>query len=143
MTRYIINLNNTSHVVDVTKTGADEYSVAVDPTGPAPAPVVVAAPAAAAPKPAAPAARPAAPAAPKPAAAAAGKGPKFTAPMPGTIDSIAVSVGSAVKKGDTILVLEAMKMKNDLKSDVDGTIASINVAAGQQVKFGEVLATFE
>jgi len=140
MTRYIINLNNSSHVVDVTKTGADEYSVAVDPTGaPAPAPVAAApAPAAAAPKPAAPAPRPA----PKP-AAPAGKGPKLTAPMPGTIDTIAVSVGSAVKKGDTVLVLEAMKMKNDLKSDVDGTVASILVAPGQQVKFGEALVTFE
>lgn len=144
MSRYTITINGTERVVDVQETGPNNYSVNVDPTAaaavaaaPAPAAAVAAAPVAAAPVAAAPA----------PAAAGpvghAGKAGSVKAPMPGTIDSITVSVGDQIKKGDTVVVLEAMKMKNDLRSDIDGTVASINVSAGQQVKFGETLVTFE
>jgi len=143
MSRYIITVNNTRHVVDVVQTGPDEYAVTVDGT-----PTAAPAPLPAPPVPAAaptPAQAPAAPAsAPVKAAAASGghKGAGLTAPMPGTVDSILVEVGQTVSKGDTLLVLEAMKMKNDLKSNTHGTIASIEVAPGQQVKFGETLITF-
>ena len=68
---------------------------------------------------------------------------KMTAPMPGAILSIAVSAGAAVKRGDTLMVLEAKKMKNELKSPRDGTVAEIYVATGDQVRFGETLVRFE
>jgi biotin carboxyl carrier protein len=61
--------------------------------------------------------------------------------MPGTIMKINVAVGAAVKKGDVICVLEAMKMENDIVSPVDGTVASINVTKGASVNTDEVVAT--
>ena len=63
------------------------------------------------------------------------------APMPGTIDSVNVKVGDQVSAGDTLLVLEAMKMKNDLRSQIAGTVESVLVGPGQQVKINEVLVT--
>lgn len=78
------------------------------------------------------------------AAAAGGAGrSKMTAPMPGVILSIDVAAGACVHRGDTVMVLEAMKMKNELKAPRDGRIAEIYVVAGQQVKFGETLIRFE
>ena len=65
----------------------------------------------------------------------------MTAPMPGKVISIKSSVGQAVKKGDVILVLEAMKMENDIVAPEDGSIASINVSNGDSVEAGAVLAT--
>lgn len=67
----------------------------------------------------------------------------MTAPMPGAILSVSVAVGDTVKRGDTLLVLEAMKMKNELKSPRDGVVAEIYVGAGTQVRFGETLVRFE
>ena len=95
---------------------------------------------------AAPAAAPVAPAAapaPAPAAAPAGAAGavKVTAPMPGKVVGVKASAGQAVKKGDTILVLEAMKMENDIVAPQDGTVASINVSTGDSVESGAVLAT--
>ena len=96
----------------------------------------------AAPKPAAPAPAPAA-AAPKPAApaAAAGAGNPVKAPLPGTISSISVKVGDQVNVGDTVLVLEAMKMQNNIEAEYAGTVTSIVVNPGDSVMEGAVLLT--
>ncbi len=96
----------------------------------------VSAPAAAPVAPKAPAAAPAAPKAAAPAGAVAVK-----APMPGTIMKINVSAGQAVKKGDVLCVLEAMKMENDICAPSDGTVASVNVQKGASVASEEVLVT--
>ena len=64
-------------------------------------------------------------------------------PMPGKILSIKTTVGQKVKKGDVILILEAMKMENEIVATDDGTIASINVTAGQTVEAGDLLATLD
>ena len=92
---------------------------------------------------AAPAAAPkAAPAAPKAAAPAAGAGAvKVTASVPGKVYKVEASVGQAVKKGDSIVILEAMKMEIPVVDPQDGTVASIDVAAGAAVESGDVLAT--
>ena len=68
-------------------------------------------------------------------------GTKVSAPMPGTILAVKVSVGQAVKKGDVICVLEAMKMENDIPAPQDGVIASIEVQKGASVAANDVLAT--
>lgn len=87
----------------------------------------------------------AAPAAPAPAPAAAPAGAagsvSVSAPMPGKVVAVKAAVGQAVKKGDVILVLEAMKMENDIVAPQDGTIASINASTGDSVESGAVLAT--
>ena len=90
---------------------------------------------------AAPAPAPApAPAAPAPAAPAAGS-VAVTAPMPGKILGVKLQAGTAVKRGQVILILEAMKMENEIVAPQDGTIASINVAVGDMVEPGATLAT--
>lgn len=91
--------------------------------------------AAAAPK-AAPAAAPAAPAAKAPAGAQA-----INAPMPGTILAVNVKPGQAVKRGDVLVVLEAMKMENEIMAPNDGTVGTVNVAKGQSVQTGATLLT--
>ncbi len=68
-------------------------------------------------------------------------GIKVNAPMPGKILGVKANQGQAVKKGQVILVLEAMKMENEVVAPDDGTIASINVAVGDSVEAGDVLAT--
>ena len=97
-------------------------------------PKVAAPVAAAAPAPA-PAARPAAPAAP------AGAGAAVKAPLPGTISSINVKVGDKVNVGDTVLVLEAMKMQNNIEAENSGTVTSILVNQGDSVMEGATLLT--
>ena len=87
--------------------------------------------------PAAPAAAPAAPAAP--AAAAPAGGEKITSPMPGTILSVNVQNGSAVKKGDVLMILEAMKMENEIMAPCDGTVSSVSVSKGTAVESGALL----
>lgn len=90
--------------------------------------------------PAAPAAPTAAPApAPVSAPAANANGETVTSPMPGTILSVNISNGSAVKKGDVLLILEAMKMENEILAPCDGTVASVNVTKGSSVETGAVL----
>ncbi|MDE5966836.1 MAG: biotin/lipoyl-binding protein [Lachnospiraceae bacterium] len=113
------------------------YDVAVEELSQGAA--AAAAPVSAAPAPAAPA--PAAPA-PKAAPAAQG-GVAVSAPMPGKILGIKANAGQAVKKGDVVLILEAMKMENEVVAPSDGTIASINVAVGDMVESGDVLATLD
>jgi biotin carboxyl carrier protein len=108
------------------------YDVAVEEVGAGAAPVA-----------AAPVAAPAAPvaAAPAPAAPVAAGSVTVNAPMPGKILSIKANVGAAVKKGEVILILESMKMENEVVAPEDGTVASINVAAGDSVEAGDTLAT--
>lgn len=89
--------------------------------------------------PAAPAAAPAAPAA-APAAPAAG-GEKVTSPMPGTILSVNVAAGDAVKRGQVLMILEAMKMENEIMCPCDGTVTSVSVTKGTAVESGTLLCT--
>lgn len=95
------------------------------------APAAAAAPVAAAPA-----------AAPAPAAkGAAGAGTPVKAPLPGVITKVLVAAGQAVKKGDTVLVLEAMKMENNIAAECDGTVTGICCAAGDSVMEGDTLVT--
>ena len=123
MKTYTITVNG--NVYDVT---VEEGSGAVA-AAPAAAPKAVpkAAPKAAAPKAAAP--------------AGAQGGVKINAPMPGKILGIKVAAGQAVKKGDVLVILEAMKMENEIVAPQDGTVASVNTSVGEQVEAGAVLAT--
>ena len=86
-----------------------------------------------------------APAAPKseaPVAAPAPAGAQtVAAPMPGTILKVNVSNGQAVKKGDVLLILEAMKMENEIMAPCDATVSSVNVSNGASVETGTVLCT--
>jgi len=97
---------------------------------------------------AAPAAAEAAPKAPEPAPAQASvapadiKGEILRAPMPGTILSVTVSVDQQVKRGDILLILEAMKMENEIVSHIDGTISGIYVQKGSTVNAGDTLVAF-
>ena len=127
MKNYTITVNGVAYEVTVEEgfTGA----AASAPAAPAAAPKAPAAPKAAAPA-----------AAPAPAPAAAAGAVKVNAPMPGKVLSIKANVGQAVKKGEVILILEAMKMENEIVAPEDGTVAS-TVAAGTSVEAGDVLAT--
>ncbi len=112
MKKYRVNVNGTVYEVELEE-------------------ITGAAPAAAAPVPAPAAA---------PAAAPAG-GEKVCAPMPGTILSVNVSNGSAVKKGDVLMILEAMKMENEIMAPCDGTVTSVAAAKGAAVESGALLCT--
>ena len=68
---------------------------------------------------------------------------KITAPMPGTVLDVKVAPGQSVKKGDTICVLEAMKMENDIPAPCDGVVASVAVQKGSNVNANDVIATIE
>ena len=81
-------------------------------------------------------------AAPKAAAPAGAQGAvKVNAPMPGKILKVNVNAGTAVKKGDVLLVLEAMKMENEICAPQDGTVATVECAAGDSVESGKVLVS--
>lgn len=110
------------------------YDVAVEELGAGAASAPVAAPTAAP----APAAQPAPAAAP---AAPAGTGEKVEAPMPGVIVEVKANVGDTVKTGQVIVVLEAMKMENDVVAPCNGKVTSITVKKGDNVETSTVLAT--
>ena len=125
MKSYTITVNGTA------------YEVTVEENGNAAAPV-----AAAAPKDAAPAPKAAPAAAPKAAAPAAGAGSvKVSAAVPGKVVKIVASVGQSVKAGDSVVIVESMKMEIPVVAPQDGTIASIDVAEGAAVENGDTLAT--
>jgi oxaloacetate decarboxylase alpha subunit/pyruvate carboxylase subunit B len=105
----------------------------------APAPAAPVAPAPAAPTQPAPAPKATAAPAPAPQAAATADGTAMPSPMPGMIVSIEKNVGDEVKKGETVIVLEAMKMENALPAPVDGTIKAINCKSGDSVAKGDTL----
>ena len=110
------------------------YTVETEaPAAPAPKPVTKPAAAPAAPKAEAPKAE-----APKPAAAPAG-GVQVKSPLPGSVIKVLVSEGQAVKKGDTLLTLESMKMENAIMAEQDGTVKQIAVSAGQNVMQDDLL----
>ncbi len=149
MKTYTITVNGQSYVVQVeegvTAAAQNAPVITIPAAAPAAAPVA-AAPAAAAPAaapaaPEAPAATPAAAPAAAPAAPAVAGRVSVEAPMPGKILSIDKKAGDRVNAGDTIMILEAMKMENEIVAPEDGTVASIQVAVNQSVEAGEVLAT--
>ena len=77
----------------------------------------------------------------KPAAKPSGKGTKVVAPLPGTITEVKVAIGDTVKTGDTVIILEAMKMQNNIEAEADGTITEIHVSKGDTVMEGNPLVT--
>ena len=115
----------------------DDKLVEIETVAVAAAPAPAPKPAPAAPK-AAPAPQPAPAPAPAPVAAPAG-GTKVNSPLPGSVIKVNVTEGQAVKKGDTLLVLESMKMENPILAECDGTVAKIAVAAGQSVMQDDLL----
>jgi biotin carboxyl carrier protein len=112
------------------------YEVAVEEIGGVPSAPVFSTPAA--PRTAAPVVPKAAPA---PVAAPAGGEEMVSAPMPGTILDIKVTEGQAVKAGDILLILEAMKMENEIVSPKDGTVKGIHTSKGTSVSSGDALIT--
>ncbi len=130
--KYKVTLNNRTYEVEVEQGEAmlvDEYE--------AYAPAPAAAPAAAAPVAAAPVAAPAP--APAPAGASLVAGEVVKSPMPGNILKINVALGQKVKEGDVLIVLEAMKMENEIVAPKGGSVAQIAVSKGQVVETGSPL----
>ena len=135
--KYVVTLNGKNYEVDVTETDAIVTGVTQVPVMVAAAPAVAAAPVAApaeAPKAEEAPATPATPAAPT------ASGTQVKAPMPGSILAVKASAGQAVKAGDVIVVLEAMKMENDIVAPCDGTIKEILVTKGSTVNTDDILA---
>lgn len=129
--KYKITLKGKTYEVEVERGEAmvlDEYEAKAPVPPAAAAPVAVAAPVAAA----APAAAPAAP-------ASVAAGTSVDAPLPGNIFAIKVKQGDAVKSGDVLIVIEAMKMENEVCAPCDGTVKQIAVTKGQMVATGDTL----
>lgn len=122
MKNYIVTVNGVSYEVSVEEVGEGQAAA------PAAAPVKATPVKAAAP-------------AKKAKASGAAGSVKVSAPMPGKIIAVKKDAGAAVKKGEVILVLEAMKMENEIVAPQDGTVASVNVGAGDAVEAGDVLST--
>ena len=126
MKKYTITVNGTAYEVEVEDMGgaASTAPKAAAPKA-APAPAAAPAPKAAAPAPAA-----------KPVAAGAAT---ISAPMPGKVLEVKVKAGDAVKAGDVLMILEAMKMQNEIMAPADGTISDVRISAGQTVGTGDVM----
>ncbi len=75
--------------------------------------------------------------------ASAGEGEKIESPMPGTILDVKVKAGDTVKSGDVLMILEAMKMENEIMAGADGTVTSVCVAKGTSVEAGTLLCTIK
>ena len=131
MRKFIVNVNGNSYEVEVEELGAAPSPVVAAPVA-APTPAPATAPVSA------PAQAPAA--APAPKAAAPAGGTPVNAPMPGTIVDIKVSNGASVKKGDLLLIMEAMKMENEIFSPADGVVTVVT-SKGASVNSGDVLVT--
>jgi glutaconyl-CoA/methylmalonyl-CoA decarboxylase subunit gamma len=122
MKSYKISVNGKSYDVTVEELGAAPSAQAAAPAPRQAAPVLSGAPAA-----------------PAPAAAAAGAAGLVRSPMPGTLLSYKVAQGQAVKRGQVLLILEAMKMENEIVAPVDGVVAALKAAEGASVSTGDVL----
>lgn len=121
--KYIVNLNGKNYEVEVNETEAVVVGVSAG-AAPAPAAAPVAAPEAA----------------PAPVAqAVSAEGTTIPSPMPGSILNVNVTVGQAVKAGDVLMILEAMKMENDISAPCDGTVKQILVTKGSTVNTDDVL----
>ncbi len=132
--KYRVEINSVEDNVAEVSVNGNAYTVEIESAKP-----VKTTPKVTAPK---PAAAPAATVAPAPAAApAAGGGAPVLSPLPGVIIGIHCKVGDQVKRGQRLIVLEAMKMENDIKADRDGVIASIAVSQGESVQEGATLVT--
>lgn len=116
MKKYRVTVNGTAYEIQLEEL-----------TGAAPAPAPAAAPAPA----------------PAPAAAAPAGGEQVTSPMPGTILAVNVTPGASVKKGDVLMILEAMKMENEIMCPCDGTVASVNTTKGAAVESGSLLCVIQ
>lgn len=124
MNKYIIKVNGTSYEVEVQEVGGTRPAAPMAARGKAPAiaqPVVKTSQ-------------------PQKTAAPGGAG-DVCAPMPGTVLKVKVAAGDTVTKGQVLLILEAMKMENEIVSPADGKVASLNVEAGKSVTAGEVMVT--
>lgn len=119
------------------------YDVSVEELGMGASPVAAAPVAPAAPAAPAPAAAPAAAPAPVAAPTASGEGEPVNSPMPGTILDIKVSAGQSVSKGDVLVILEAMKMENEICADKDGVVGAVLVNKGESVESGKALLTIK
>lgn len=136
MKYYTITVNGNTYQVSVEEGITTPVMQAAPPvpvvrtvTAPAPAPAPANAP------------QPEKAAAPAPAPAGQAGSVKINSPMPGKIISVKANIGQSIKKGEVVLILEAMKMENEIVASQDGTVASINVSAGQTVEAGDLLAT--
>ena len=128
MKNYTIYVNGTPYNVSVEEGASAPVAAPAAPVAAAPAPQTA---------PVAEAAPASAPAAPQGSAGSV----KVDAPMPGNILDIKVSAGASVNKGDVLVVLEAMKMENDIVAPQSGTVATVNVAKGDTVEAGATLIT--
>ncbi len=130
MRKFLINVNGTSYEVEVEEVAAGASAPVVRSAVPAAAPAAAPAPA---PVKAVPA--PAAKAAPSPVSG----GQAVKTPMPGSILDVRVKAGDVVKKGGVMLILEAMKMENEILAPQDGTVAQVLVSKGSSVNAGDAL----
>ncbi len=131
MKNYNITVNGTVYAVEVEEVGGSAAPAA--PRAAAPAPVAAPAPKAA------PAPAPKAAPAPAPAAGAQ----TISSPMPGTVLDVKVAPGQAVKSGDVLVILEAMKMENEIMAPADGTVDTVPATKGASVNTGDVLVTLK
>ncbi|MBQ8399324.1 MAG: biotin/lipoyl-binding protein [Clostridia bacterium] len=129
MRKFSVTVNGSTYEVIVEEVAAD---ATVTPVA---APVAAPAPVAAAPAPKA--------AAPKPAATGAAGSVSIKSPFPGTVLKVNVAPGQAVKKDETLMVIEAMKMENEIKAPQDGTVASVNVTKGASVNTDDLLCSLK
>ena len=119
MKKYRVTVNGTAYEIEL------EELTGAAPAASAPAAVAPAAPA------------------PAPAAAAPAGGEQVTSPMPGTILSVNVAAGDAVKRGQVLMILEAMKMENEIMCPCDGKVASVNTSKGASVESGTLLCVIQ
>ena len=113
MKKYRVNVNGTSYEIEIELMSESEAKAAPAPSAQAAAP------------------------------AATGEGEAIASPMPGTILDVKVNVGDSVKKGQVLMILEAMKMENEIMAGTDGVVTSIGVTKGASVQTGDALCTIK
>ena len=122
MKNYKVNVNGTEYVIGIELISEEEAKAAQT---------------------AAPKAEEAPAAAPAPAAQTAGEGEAVNAPMPGTILDIKVNAGDSVKAGQVLMILEAMKMENEIMAGCDGVVTAVMTTKGASVQTGDALCTIK